>query len=174
MRINALCANGCKLIHLRKPGWDLSELRAWCGQIDPAYLPRLTLHGSPDWAQTLGCGGWHGPAANQARGGNLRHSQSWHALSEPHDQVDYGFLSPIWPSTSKQGYGPKWTQAELAAARDTWRAQVVALGGITPQRCRQARAFGFAGAAVLGWLWSNFDEEGVVSRWRQLEAAWRE
>jgi thiamine-phosphate pyrophosphorylase len=171
--INALCETGCALIHLRKPGWSQGQLGHWLEGIQQDFHQRLTLHGSEEIAAAFGCGGWHGPASGALSSSTgLRRSSSWHALDEPHDAVDYGFMSPIWPSTSKPGYGPAWSTAELTAAIPRWTACVVALGGVTPERCAVTRDMGFAGAAVLGWLWSSFAPAEVVARWQELEKAW--
>lgn len=73
---------------------------------------------------------------------------------------DSVFLSPLFPSISKPGYGPggNLSHAEIAAllaARTPAerRTTVLALGGITAARLPAVRALGFDGAAVLGALW---------------------
>ena len=170
--VNALFAAGCQLLHLRKPQWSDRQLHQWCAEINPGYKRFLTLHGNQTLAAELGCGGSHGPTRTSLKRCQLRRSLSWHALDEPNNGVDYGFLSPIWPSTSKPGYGPSWSTAELSVARQAWIGQVVALGGITPERTSLAMQMGFDGVAVLGWLWTSFDGESVVKRWCELEAAW--
>ena len=109
--VNALFEAGCELLHLRKPGWSAAQLQRWIDGIHPNWRQRLTLHGSPEYAVDFGCGGVHHPQASELKAYHrLRRSSSWHRLDEPHDQVDYGFLSPIWPSTSKPGYGPSWSR----------------------------------------------------------------
>lgn len=59
-------------------------------------------------------------------------------------------LSPIWPSTSKPGYGPA---LGLEALREAAQLMpVFALGGVTPARAALALEAGAAGVAVMGGL----------------------
>lgn len=163
--VQALVAAGAR-IHLRKPGMSSEQLQRWCAPLDDTARQALTLHGPLSEAQSLGCGGWHHPTALAGQG--LRSSRSWHALDEPAAVVDYGFLSPIWPSTSKAGYAPTWSEDELIAAATRWPVPVYALAGVTPERAAQARALGCCGVAVLGWLWQDFQPGAVLRRYRVL------
>lgn len=172
--VHALFAAGCSILHLRKPGQDFASLQQWMGCLAPDFHRRVTLHGPVEWAQQLGCGGVHHPQSR--RGDDLRSSQSWHTLDAPHAGCDYGFLSPIWASTSKFGYGPRWKTSELIEHSRQWPkgSRVYALGGVTPQRCQQAHGWGFCGVAVLGWLWGDGGQTSaqVVKNWQSLNAAW--
>ena len=176
--VNALLAAGCAVIHLRKPGWSQDMLQEWMIGIAPDRRSQITLHGDHETARALGCGGYHQAQAttdqlDTATGKQrLRASRSWHALDEPQQGVDYGFISPVWPSTSKPGYGPTWDWPTLLAALSDWPVPVLALGGVNPERCAVAKNAGFAGVAVLGWLWQDLDATALVNRWQQLLAAW--
>ena len=78
-------------------------------------------------------------------------------------EVDYGLLSPVYPSISKPGRGGAGAAAAfpdadaLASALAGARCPVLALGGVTPDRFAELAALGFAGAALLGGVWQAGD-----------------
>ena len=66
---------------------------------------------------------------------------------------DYCSLSPVYPTTSKPGYGPALGPDGLAELIRCSPVPVLALGGIgTPQQIVDCLAAGAAGVAVLGAL----------------------
>jgi thiamine-phosphate diphosphorylase len=66
--------------------------------------------------------------------------------------ADYASLSPIWPTSSKPGYGPALGPSGLrAACAAVPHLPVLALGGITtPDRAAECLAAGAAGVMVMG------------------------
>lgn len=62
------------------------------------------------------------------------------------------FLSPIFDSISKHGYGSAFSHETLrkAAAEGIIDEKVVALGGVTPENAGWLEKLGFGGAAMLG------------------------
>lgn len=103
----------------------------------------------------------------------LLQSTSLHSLEEllvgwgPY--LDYGFLSPIFDSISKRGYqAAGFDRARLRQLLGACPLEVVALGGITPGRVREARELGFGGVAVIGSVWGAPDP---VEAFLELQAA---
>ena len=93
-------------------------------------------------------------------------STSFHALQDLgvcRGELDYVLLSPIYASISKPGYGGRGAAAafpdsdSLASALAGSRYSVLALGGVTPERFPELAELGFAGAALLGSIWSADD-----------------
>ena len=93
-------------------------------------------------------------------------STSFHALEDLgvcRGELDYVFLSPIYASISKPGHGGQGAAAAvpdadaLASALAGSRYPVLALGGVTPARFPELAELGFAGAALLGSIWSAED-----------------
>ncbi|GAA0795515.1 thiamine phosphate synthase [Spirilliplanes yamanashiensis] len=75
---------------------------------------------------------------------------------------DYAFLSPVFPTASKPGYGPPLGPAGAAALCSPvpW----FALGGVdTPARAAHCAAAGAAGVAVLGAVMTAADPAAVVA-----------
>lgn len=94
-------------------------------------------------------------------------SRSCHVLADVREAIgayDAVFLSPVFPSLSKSGYGEirAWTDVELQdllASRDAaaLRTEVIALGGIQKSTTARVRELGFDGAAALGAIWQASD-----------------
>lgn len=87
----------------------------------------------------------------------------------------YVFLSPLFPSISKEGYGSGFS---LTALRDAARQgiigeRVVALGGLSVETLPQIKDFPFGGAAVLGSLWGIQPglepPHKIIKRYKQLQ-----
>ena len=85
-------------------------------------------------------------------------SRSCHSIREViqhKSECDYLFLSPIYDSISKEGYGAAFSRIELkrAAEEEIIDNKVFALGGVSLEHIPEVRSLGFGGAAVLGALW---------------------
>lgn len=77
---------------------------------------------------------------------------------------DYVTLSPVFPSTSKPGYGPPLGPDGLADLCRRTRRPVLALGGVeTPDRAAACVAAGAAGVAVMGAVMRAADPAAVVA-----------
>jgi thiamine monophosphate synthase len=78
---------------------------------------------------------------------------------------DYAFVSPVFPTPSKPGYGPALTPAGLAELVRRSPVPVVALGGVqTPEDAAACVAAGAAGVAVMGAVMRATDPASVVNR----------
>lgn len=166
-KIMALLQSGAvDIMHIRKPHSDLMYTRKLVGYISAEYLHRLSLHSHFELFREYGFGGIHekNHMASFAEG-NTRISRSAHSLSEivnPSRSYTYSFLSPIYNSISKEGYHAAsfLEDPELIKALSCF--PVVALGGVTPEKFSQLFALKFAGAALLGYLWSQNTIENVI------------
>ena len=169
----AMLEAGLAALHLRKPGAPAQELAAYIEAIPEEFHSRLVLHSHYELVPRYGLRGAHLPAGRRAAGpppwqpgSGFTLSTSFHSLAEVarhRRRYDYVFLSPIFDSLSKPGYGaafdPGTLKGALAgwAARPSYRPQVLALGGIAATNLGAIRAMGFAGAAVLGAVWQSPD-----------------
>ncbi|MBR0324552.1 MAG: DUF554 family protein, partial [Selenomonadales bacterium] len=94
-------------------------------------------------------------------------SRSCHSLEEVvryKDQCDYVFLSPIFDSISKEGYGSTFPEETLQEAykQGIIDSKVIALGGIKPEHAPYLKANGFGGMAYLGYVWEKLQTPPVV------------
>ena len=185
--IGRLLDGGLCRYHLRKPGWTQPELRRFVEQLPESIRTRVVLHRHHPLVETLGLGGWHFPDApgasrrlRQCRAAgvpSLRLSRSLHrlrALSMRMEHCAYAFLSPVFPSISKPGHAPPWTDRALREAlRELHAAQsarVYALGGIQAENAARCRAWGFDGLVLHGCLWEQADPLAAFLRVREAAA----
>lgn len=90
--------------------------------------------------------------------GNLYVGCSVHSLDAAQKReaegADFVTYSPIYPTTSKPGYGPAVGIAGLAKVAEGVNLPVFALGGITPARVAECLAAGAFGVAVMSGVMS--------------------
>lgn len=80
--------------------------------------------------------------------------------------TDYLFLSPIFDSISKYGYRSKFDPDTLKSFLNSTDKQIIALGGVDADRVSSCRKMGFAGVALLGYIWNKSEE--AISRFLKL------
>ena len=163
MLINTLFENGIDRVHIRKPGASGEEHRRLIEKIDGRWHDRLSLHDCHDVAVEYGCGvhlNGRNPYPPQIEGGVVL-SASCHSLAEVVERkpvCDYVFLSPIFDSISKQGYGSAFTEDDIKKATQSGivDSRVMALGGVCLDNLSLVKDMGFGGAALLGDVWRDF------------------
>ena len=171
--VDRLFRRGMPRLHLRKPKASRKELSAWIEQISPEYRRRIVLHDHHSLVREYHLGGIHLNGRNPdvpswAANGSITISRSCHFLEEVaryKAECDYLFLSPIYDSISKEGYGAAFSRATIATARERGiiDEKVYALGGISAANLPAVTAMGFGGAAVLGDLWMAESPEDHLS-----------
>jgi len=130
-----------------------------------ALLPpatRLLVNGRADIAIAAGMAGVDGVhlpadgvplrALRERFGPGLLLGRSTHRVEEVEQALregaDYATFGPVWPTPSKERYGPPAGVGELARAAATG-LPVYALGGVTLARFAEAAAAGAAGVAAI-------------------------
>ncbi|MCC8119176.1 MAG: thiamine phosphate synthase [Bacteroidales bacterium] len=165
------------MVHLRHPDASYREMSNLIEAIPQKWHSRLRLHGHfvllnefnlagphlnrrcPEWNLPVvkGKGAWH-PTV----------SKSCHKAEELREasQFEYVTLSPIYPSISKPGYRGNFNIEKLAD--ELAGRRVIALGGVTPDKFHELRKAGFAGAALLGYIWYAQDTERTLRRIKMM------
>lgn len=163
-----LLEGGIDRIHLRKPAATEAEMRRLIESLPATCYPHLSLHDHLPLAAEYGLGGVHLNGRNPMPPAGFRGvvSRSCHTLGELAESAPttgYRFLSPIFDSISKSGYQAAFSEADLrdAAAQGIIDTRTLALGGVTPSRLPQVRAWGFGGAALLGCIWRDTSPAGL-------------
>ncbi len=170
--IVTLLDEGFDRVHLRKPAASRSEVEGVLRQIPADYLSHIVLHDHLSLALEYEVGGVHlnRRSPHPPCGYRGAVSSSCHSLAEVAEvsaEVDYLFLSPIFDSISKVGYESNFTDEELRES-GLIGEKIVALGGVTPQNIVQVKELGFGGVALLGYIWSDLDEERLRIKAREI------
>lgn len=172
----ALCVQllelGILRVHIRKPEWSTKQLIDLVMEIPEQYRKRLVIHRNVDAATETGVGGLHLPYHELITGklslpSGMSLSTSAHSWEEAQAAVklcSYCFVSPVYDSISKKGYGANEHLTDVPPALR--QKQVYALGGIHPGNCLEAIEMGYTGVATLGYLWAVPGE--VILRANQL------
>ncbi len=159
--LTTLFEEGMERLHLRKPEANETELATLLEQIPATFHPRIVLHDHFALVNCYAIGGIHLNSRNTTvpEGFQGSISRSCHSLQEltAYSSLDYLFLSPLFESISKEGYGNGFPMQELQEATLTGiiNEKVIALGGISEATLPLLRPFGFGGVAVLGALWGK-------------------
>lgn len=176
--IAGLFQEGMKKLHLRKPQSSKDELRLLLEAIPAEYHTHIVLHDHFDLSGEYSIGGIHLNSRNcvvpEGFKGSI--SRSCHSLEEIQDngQLDYVFLSPIFQSISKEGYGSGFDIEVLrkAASDGIINKKVIALGGIDQTTIQLIEPLRFGGAAILGALWGDAPSEkqtdSIIKQFKQL------
>lgn len=168
-----LLENGFDRVHIRKPERSADEVAALLSEIPCEYFPRLSLHQTPEVIGKFESGGLLGFQINsrypEIPSGISTVSVSCHSLDEAKvasgdPRISYQTLSPVFDSISKRGY---WSRFPKEKLRDL-PPNTIALGGVSPDRFELLRSVGFAGAALLGWVWDMIDRDGFAGLREQL------
>lgn len=177
--LTALLREGLERLHIRKPTSNEEQIRHLLKIIPFEYHSRIVLHDYFDLAEKFQVGGIHlnqrNPDIPEGFKGNV--SASCHSLQEIQARkfLDYVFLSPIFPSISKEGYGIGFSMEFLqeASEKGIINSKVIALGGLDPSTISLLNPFPFGGYAVLGALWGK--EPGkqksqvILERFKKLQ-----
>lgn len=156
--IERLLDGGIDYVHIRKPGASLRDVKNLIEDIPYRLRKRLRLHGHFELLNEFNLGGVHLNSRCQAAPpAALLISRSCHSMKEieDYDKFEYITLSPIYDSISKPGY---LSAFDLNKIKEKIKGKnVIALGGVVPEKFGQLKEAGFAGAAMLGCVWEDID-----------------
>jgi thiamine-phosphate pyrophosphorylase len=179
--MEALLSAGVERLHLRKPEATPEELEELLQRLAPRGAERLVLHGprSRELALRYGVPNVHGAVAYRdglgysgggpmVDAGGLALSTSAHGWEE-FDKLPaglaYAFISPLFDSISKRGYGAN--ARLLQRPKRELPCLPVGLGGVSGDTIGSMLEHGWKGAAVLGWIWE--EPKQAVKRLEELQ-----
>ncbi len=157
---------GLEAIQLRVKNLDAGELLLRAQRLRIAFRGKLLINDRMDVCLAAGADGVHLPSnrispltLKQRFGLHLMIGVSCHSVDDvlraEADGADYAYLSSIFESASKPGYGPPLGVAALTAAATSVCIPVLALGGVTRENealCIEAGAAGIAGISYFNYL----------------------
>ncbi len=173
-RIITILDGGFDYVHIRKPNYTLEQTRELISSIPSQYLNRLKLHDYFKLTREFDLGGVHLNSRNpNAPLGCGMVSCSAHSVEDiamaGDDGCEYITLSPIFDSISKVGYKSHFTESELKQIiTNSAEVDIIALGGIDEKNIAKVQEMGFAGAAFLGYIFSEMNITELKNRIEKL------
>lgn len=162
--VMTLFKRGLSLFHIRKYRFTDTEMMAYVNNIDHFYRKQLVLHSHFHLANELGIERLHireddrKQHKQEAFITGFTLSTSVHAISTFNtlDAIwDYAFLSPVFPSISKKGYGITHTVLDDLCRRCNSDVRLVGLGGINELNYTEVFTAGADAIALLGAVWNS-------------------
>jgi len=162
--IHALFENGMELFHIRKPDYSKDKLQSFISKINSKYHSKLVLHQHHELIKEFQIKRLHFTEKDRLTIPDrfqkpVRYfSTSVHSITDFNDlpnDFDYAFLSPIYPSISKENYGPTKNAFEEIKKRTNWHTKLIALGGISVNNIEKTINNGFDDIALFGAIWTS-------------------
>lgn len=182
--INNLFDGGLEILHIRKPGVAIDEIKLLILKIKPQYHYRISLHQYHELASDYGIKHLHYTATNRKemsaeiliklKAENYILSTSIHQVQEYNSLptlFDYTFFGPVFNSISKPGYSAVITD-DFVFPVQTNHSKVIAIGGINATNILKVKEMKFHGAAALGAIWQT-QSEGIL-QFKALQKAWKQ
>lgn len=173
--INVLFQEGLDLLHIRKPFINSEEMMDFFQKINPEFHHQLVLHNHYHLAGDLNISRLHFREVD--RQNNLFSSftdkiistsvhdiETFNELSE---EWNYAFISPVFPSISKKGYGKDSNILNEIEKRDNSNVKLFALGGIHENNINEVLNSNADGVALLGAIWESDNPLQIFRKCRQ-------
>ncbi|REC45634.1 thiamine phosphate synthase [Chryseobacterium sp. 5_R23647] len=173
--INELFQEGLNLLHIRKPFINAEEMTDFIQKIDSKFHSQLVLHSHYDLAENFNISRFHFREVDRQNGLSQSFtdktiSTSVHDIetfNELNEEWEYAFISPVFPSISKKGYGENSNILDDIKKRDHQNVQLIALGGINENNINKVLDNKVDGLALLGAIWENTEPLNVFKKCRQ-------
>lgn len=157
-------------VHIRKPGWSVQDVRFMIEALPYEHRKRIILHGHYELLNEMNLGGVSLNRRNRIAPKNAAMvGIACHSIEEAMQHSDKSFitLSSVYPSISKPGYRSQYDLlSEVSKLRGL---NVIALGGITPDKFAELRESGFCGASLLGYIWEQDIEDSIKGLQKGIE-----
>lgn len=168
-----LFEHGLDRFHIRKPDASNSEVKDLINSIPQEFKVKSSIHfyhqGLTEIYTT--CGLHHTSKSIFIPDFDGSQSKSFHSIEEIKSttyKYDYGFLSPIFPSITKEGYVGDFDEKELMELNHTSSIPLYALGGISPVTVKKAKALGFAGVVLFGTIWEETKSLKIEDNYKKI------
>lgn len=175
--INSFFKKGLTLFHIRKYDFSDDEMRSYVNKIDEKFRRQLVMHSHHHLAKEFDINRLHMNEKQRIKQTHVVYenytlSTSVHSI-EAFNKLDeiweYAFLSPVFPSISKASYGKDHTVLyDLKRKNNPW-VKLIALGGISPENCREVMANGADGMALLGSVWQSTNPLNTFLQCKQID-----
>lgn len=163
--INRLFQEGLNLLHIRKPFMNREKTADFIKKIDKKFHHQLVLHNHFDLSDDFNITRFHF-RETERQNDRYKIFKDKTISTSVHDiEVfnvlgslwEYAFVSPVFPSISKKGYGENSTVLHDLKNRRNSDVKLIALGGINEQNVSEVSDRNVDGVALLGAIWENDD-----------------
>lgn len=168
--IHALFETGLERLHLRKPGANIVEYKAYLNSIPKEYLNKVYIHQYHTLKDEFPAIQLHLRNQDVAQTHFKVKTTGAHKLEEALEKLksfEEVYLSPVFPSISKKGYESQEVLS-IAHLPSELRTRIIALGGIKAENLNKGKEFGFKHFAVLGCVWGSKDPIASFRKLRDL------
>lgn len=172
-----LLDKGLDRYHIRKPNADLQKVMSLIQTVPQKYHSRISLHYYYSIVEQFSSLCYHisGNTSEEEMISAMHLGRvlsiSCHDIRELEElgpAINYAFISPIFPSISKESYTPAFLLNDLSHFLDKRdRVACIALGGVDKDKLVQLNKMGFEGYAIKGAVWGNKDQyvDMAIERW---------
>lgn len=173
--INELFREGLDLLHIRKPFINSEGMADFIQKIDLKFHHQLVLHSHYDLAKDFTISRLHFREIDRQNGlyksfTDKTISTSVHAIetfNQLSEDWEYSFISPVFPSISKKGYGENSMILNDVKKRTHSSVKLIALGGINEKNINEIFESKIDGVALLGAIWESDEPLNVFRKCRQ-------
>jgi thiamine-phosphate pyrophosphorylase len=173
--INELFQDGLDLLHIRKPFINSEEMMDFIQKINSKFHQQLVLHSHYDLAENFNISRLHFREIDRQNelyksfidktiSTSVHDIQTFNELNE---DWEYSFISPVFPSISKKGYGENSTILNDIKNRAHSNVKLIALGGINENNIHKVFESEVDGVALLGAIWESEEPLNVFEKCRQ-------
>ncbi|PTT78047.1 MULTISPECIES: thiamine phosphate synthase [unclassified Chryseobacterium] len=173
--INALFQEGLDLLHVRKPFIHSDEMTDFIQNIHSEFHHQLVLHSHYDLAERFNISRFHfreidrqnelyKSFTDQTISTSVHDIKTFNELSE---DWEYAFISPVFPSISKKGYGENSNILNEIQKRNHPNVKLIALGGIHEKNISEVFNSRVDGVALLGAIWESNNPIDIFKKCRK-------
>lgn len=173
--INALFKEGLDLLHIRKPFINSEEMKDFIQNIHSEFHQQLVLHSHHDLAERFNISRFHfreidrqndlfKSFTGQTISTSVHDIKTFNELSE---DWEYAFISPVFPSISKKGYGENSNILNEIKERNNSNVKLIALGGIHERNISEVFNSTVDGVALLGAIWESNEPLDIFKKCRK-------
>jgi len=173
--INELFQEGLSLLHIRKPFISSEAMTDFIEKINSEFHSQLVLHSHYELAKHFKISRFHfreidrrnnlhASFTNQIISTSVHKIEDFNELSK---EWEYSFISPVFPSISKKGYGENSNVLHEIKKRNNPNVKLIALGGVNEKNIDEVFNKDIDGVALLGAIWESDKSLNIFRKCRQ-------
>lgn len=168
-----LFEQGLDRFHIRKPEATFGEVEGFVNSIPKDFKAKSSIHSyHKELCETYTTCGFHHTSKSIFNPDFEGYqSKSFHSIEEIKSATqayNYGFLSPIFPSITKEGYVGNFDEKDIIELNESSPIPICALGGVSPETVGEAKGLGFAGVVLFGSIWKETNSLIIQDNYKRI------